>query len=264
MTSFLSGLLRRLLPGDGQSAVPDVPSCVPEGMTVYAVGDIHGDRRRLDGLLDRIAEDAADGREDRERVLIFLGDYVDRGPDGRAVVERLSRHRPDGFAIHHLMGNHEWAMLDFLRDPVVAAGWLHYGGVSTLASYGVVGMRAECDEPLRVALRDRLAAALPDHHRAFLESLEPLVVVGDYAFVHAGVRPRVPLDAQRPEDLCWIREPFLDFTGRHGKRIVHGHTITPHPDVRPNRIGIDTGAYAGGPLTAVVLEGAGVRFLQVR
>lgn len=228
---------------------------IPDGLRLYAVGDIHGHRRALDDLLDRIGEDAASARAaGLEVAVVFLGDYVDRGDDSRAVVERLCGTVLDGVSCHFLMGNHEAVLLDFLKQPASAADWLDYGGIETLASYGVrasagIRERARCED-----LRARFLEALPDHHRLFLDSLKPMAVFGDYAFVHAGIRPGRPVDRQKPGDLLWIREPFLSDARPHGKIIVHGHTMVDEPEFRPNRIGIDTGAYVTGVLTALVLE----------
>lgn len=245
---------------DSEAAV----SLVPDGDEVYAVGDVHGSLTLLDDLLARIGDDAKTAPGVGRRTLIFLGDYIDRGPDSAGVIERLAGLSMPGFTIHHLVGNHELAMLDFLRDPEGGQDWLRFGGIATLASYGVPGLRDTDDPAELTALRDRLRERMPPHHQTFLENLQPMVTVGDYGFVHAGVRPGVSLARQNLDDLCWIRDPFLTFPGRHEKRIVHGHSITPYPEVRDNRIGIDTGAYAGGPLTAIALRGSTIRFIQAR
>lgn len=227
----------------------------PDGRRVYAVGDIHGHAALLDQLLAKITEDAAPARAAGLDVdLIFLGDYVDRGPDSRGVLERLCSGMPPGFSCRFLMGNHEAALLDFLRDPAAAAQWLDYGGVETLASYGVrasfgIREKARC----RTA-RDCFVENLPERHRLFLENLELKIEIGDYVFVHAGIRPGRQLARQRPEDLLWMREPFLSDPRRHEKIVVHGHTMTEEPEVRSNRIGVDTGAYVTGVLTALVLQ----------
>ncbi|CAO3403573.1 metallophosphoesterase family protein [Azospirillum palustre] len=231
---------------------------------VYAIGDVHGCLGQLDELLDRVRADAGRQPDGMQRWLIFLGDYIDRGPDSAGVIERLVSLSMPGFSLRFLIGNHEQAMLEFLRDPVSGQDWLQFGGVATLASYGVTALH-NLDDPVHLALlRDGLCRRLPPSHRVFLESLAPLTIIGDYAFVHAGIRPGLPLADQNQNDLCRIREPFLDFVGPHEKRIVHGHSISPFPEARYNRIGIDTGAYAGGPLTSVVLHGTMIRFIQAR
>lgn len=232
---------------------------------MYAVGDVHGESGCLDRLLSLIAADAEErfARDGVHAQVIFLGDYVDRGADSRGVLDRLiglSRSSRERVSYRFLRGNHEAAMLDFLRQPT--PDWLSFGGIETLSSYGIRAS-AGITSPARLAewsvLLDR---ALPAAHVEFLEGLETLIVVGDYAFVHAGIVPGVPLDRQRPDDLLWIREPFLSSPKWSGKKIVHGHTVVEAPENRANRLGIDTGAYASGLLTAAVLSGGDVTFLQ--
>jgi len=230
---------------------------VPEGTCVYAVGDIHGRHDLLRDLQRRIVGDAA-GRAARRRVVVYLGDYVDRGPDSRTVIETLVTAPLPGFESVHLRGNHEAFLLEFLEDASVAPFWIANGGDSTLESYGVpVACDAALDD-LQAAFR----ASLPPAHRTFLDSLALSHVEGGYAFVHAGIRPGVPLAAQVEDDLLWIRDEFLDATADHGHVVVHGHSIAEAPEVRPNRIAVDTGAYLFGTLTAVVLEGATRDFLK--
>jgi serine/threonine protein phosphatase 1 len=233
-----------------------------EPFLVYAIGDIHGEIAALDALLRRIVDDAA-RVPGVAPVLVFLGDYVDRGADSRAVVERLAGLALPGFTCHTLMGNHEASMLEFLADPVRGAPWLAYGGAETLVSYGVRASFGITDPARCKELRDRLLARLPDHHLEFLKRLLPSVALGDYLFVHAGIRPGRALEAQRAEDVLWIREPFLSSRRRHEKVIVHGHTITPQPEILPNRIGLDTGAYATGILSSIALSESDPRILQV-
>nr|WP_246512892.1 metallophosphoesterase family protein [Azospirillum picis] len=233
---------------------------IPRGMRVYALGDIHGRLDLLDQMLGQIQRDA-DQAPGLLKYLVFLGDYVDRGPDSRLVIERLSCGLPPAFGTVCLRGNHEDTMLGFLCDLREAAGWLTYGGDATLNSYGIPAPAPDAPpEHLQMA-QQMLNAALPPHHRAFLTGLRHHLTIGDYHFVHAGVRPGVPLDCQRDQDRMWIREAFLTSRADHGKIIVHGHTIAPEPELRPNRIGIDTGAYATNRLTALVLEGTERRFL---
>lgn len=234
----------------------------PPGHVIYAIGDIHGEDALLLDLLARLRADAA-GRNARP-VAIFLGDYVDRGPGSRTVLDILSAPPLPGFAIDRLKGNHEQGMLDFMADPVAGAIWLDYGGLATLASYGVSLPPGTPDATRLMDLRDRLDRVLPSQHRQLLASLRPWVVHGDYLFVHAGIQPGVPLAAQREKDLLWIREPFLGWPNQHEKMVVHGHTVRPAPQLLSNRIGIDTGAYATGILTAVALEGAELRIIQAR
>jgi len=234
--------------------------CVPEGSVVYAIGDIHGRDDLLADLHDRIATDAAAVAAAR-RVLVHLGDYVDRGPTSRQVVDRLSATAMAGFETVALKGNHEAFLQAFLRRGEAAEGWLANGGAATLFSYGVAPPDPWDEEDVERA-RTEFALRLPDRHRSFLDGLRLLHQEGDYLFVHAGIRPWAPLDRQVEADLLWIRDPFLDWTKPFGPVVVHGHTITRAPDVRSNRIGIDTGAYASGMLTCLVLEGTSRRFLH--
>lgn len=255
----LSAMLRRQPPAP---PVPVEPPSIPAGFLVYAVGDIHGEAGLLEAMLDAIRADAGDHPPSRI-VLIFLGDYIDRGPDSRGVLERLTGNPLPGATLRFLLGNHEAVMLEFLSGGAGGAEWLRFGGVETLASYGIAA--AGATTPARLAqLRGELEAKLPPRHLDFLRGLENSCVTGGYAFVHAGIRPGRPLDAQVSEDLLWIREPFLSDPRPHGHVIIHGHTVTPEPDMHPNRIGLDTGAYATGVLTALCLKGTEQRILQVK
>jgi diadenosine tetraphosphatase ApaH/serine/threonine PP2A family protein phosphatase len=234
---------------------------VPEGVVVYAVGDIHGRLDLLSALLAKIAADAATTVAPR-RVLVFLGDYVDRGNDSRGVLDRLSAGIA-GFESVCLKGNHEEVLLDFLVDPSLWEEWRRFGGLETLASYGV--SHALLFEPLiaPAAIRDAFLARLPERHLRFLKDLRLSYQCGDYYFVHAGARPGVALEDQVPADQLWIREEFLGAGDAFGGRVVvHGHTPKPQPEKWAFRIGIDTGAYLTGHLTAVRLEGADARFLH--
>ncbi len=233
---------------------------------VYAVGDIHGRADLLNGLLARIVADAAPALARGEHpLLVFLGDYVDRGVDSKGVLDRLTALLAmPGFEVRTLMGNHEEAMLAFLEDPEGNAGWLDFGGGATLASYGVAPPIGRPSGEELVALGSALAAALPEGHLRFLKSLELAVVLGDYVFVHAGLRPGVPLDAQSARDLLWIRQEFLSEKKPFEKVVVHGHTPEEMPYDGPTRIGLDTGAYATGVLTAVRLFGVERTIMQYR
>ncbi|MFZ5609814.1 MAG: metallophosphoesterase family protein [Pseudomonadota bacterium] len=239
------------------AALQAAPAKVPPGLRIYAIGDIHGRDDLLARLLAMIAADAAGWRGALAHV--FIGDYVDRGGQSAAVLDRLiALSKAPSWQPCFLMGNHEQAMLDFLADAPEAMAWLDYGGRETLASYGV-----EMPEGWGLAaLRQALRAALPPAHLRFLKNLVYSHQAGDYFFCHAGVRPGIALAAQDLDDLLWIREPFLSSGADHGKVVVHGHTIADQPVVRANRIGIDTGAYMSGRLTAVVLEGTRQRFLS--
>ena len=229
------------------------PPKVPSGTRVYAVGDIHGRDDLLEALLDGIASEVRT-RKAARTILLFLGDYIDRGPSSRAVIERLDRLRRADPNAHFLLGNHEEALLRVLNgDSSPLADWLRFGGVETLASYGVEAAEIASlggDQAVR-----RVRAAFPKRHVEFLEACDDSFAVGDYMFVHAGIRPGVPLAAQAQSDLRWIRAPFLDSQQDHGAVVVHGHTISENVEWRANRIGVDTGAYATGRLTALALEG---------
>lgn len=233
---------------------------VPDGRRVYVVGDIHGRADLLTELHAVIREDAADN-DLLARVVVYLGDYVDRGLHSFEVLETLIHEPLDGFRRVHLMGNHEDMMLKFLDDPR-DGHWMMNGGDATLWSYGIrIDSMMMMSGDLR-QLADRLDAAVPAEHRRFLEGLDVSHAEGDYFFVHAGVRPGVRLDAQKPADMMWIRHAFIEAEEGFEKRIVHGHTIAPEPEVTEHRIGIDTGAFSSGRLTCLVLEGDGHRFLQ--
>lgn len=228
---------------------------VPEGHAVYAIGDIHGCLAPLERLERRILADAT-ARGTKERIIVYLGDYIDRGPDSAGVLDHLIERPLPGFHAIHLCGNHEDYMLRFLADPSVGSDWHRNGGDATLGSYGL--------DPVHEwgRLRAELARTLPIRHRAFLEGLRLFHVEGDYLFVHAGIRPGLPLERQSREDLLWIRGSFLNSDLRHEKIVVHGHSITRDADVRPNRIGIDTGAFMSGRLTCLALEGTERRLLS--
>jgi serine/threonine protein phosphatase 1 len=230
---------------------------------IYAIGDIHGRIDLLDRLLDQIRQDARGGRRPTKPVLIFMGDYVDRGPASRAVIARLIEltHEAD-FEVRALKGNHEQTLLAFLDDAEVGPTWRQHGGGQTLVSYGVIPPLANGDAEGWAKAREAFVQALPTEHRAFLTSLALMVVYGDYVFVHAGLRPGVTLEDQVEADLLWIRQAFLGADGPFGKIVVHGHTPVEQAGADDYRISIDTGAYATGILTAVRLEGATRRFLQ--
>ena len=229
---------------------------VPPDHFVAAIGDVHGRLDLVDALWPQI-DAASRVSSARRRMLIFIGDYVDRGPQSRELVDRLLKGFT-GFETVFLKGNHDETMLRFLIDPKMGEAWRSFGGLETLRSYGVEhGPRKDWSQT-----RSAFAAALPHEHLQFFKNLKLHVTVGDYLFVHAGVKPRVPLDEQRETDLLWIREEFLDSAVNFGRVVVHGHTPSDAPEVRPNRIGIDTGAYATNNLTAVLLEERTRRFLS--
>lgn len=237
---------------------------VPAGSAVYAVGDVHGRADLLAELHEAIVDDAAAHPASR-RVLVYLGDYVSRTPGARAVLEALLRAPPPGFERVRLKGNHEDMLLSFLDGDLKAgSNWLTYGEAEvTLAEYGVrCGAPETLVESDYAALRLRLERALPAAHVALLRALSLSHREGGYFFAHAGVRPGVALDAQAARDLMWIGRRFLGSEEDFGAVVVHGHWVRAEPEVRPNRIGIDTGAYASGVLTCLALRGEERAFLQ--
>jgi serine/threonine protein phosphatase 1 len=197
-------------------------------------------------------------------VIVYLGDYVDRGLTSRQVIDRLIGGPPPGFRAVYLKGNHEEAVLEFLQDPTFGTQWRNFGGLETLYSYGIADAGQLQSPQDFLAAGNMFAERLPAKHLSFLNQLKISVTLGDYFFVHAGERPGTPLDQQREEDLLWIREDFLESQVDFGKVVVHGHTPEPDPVLRANRIGIDTGVYMTGVLTCVVLEDDTQRFLQAR
>lgn len=239
------------------------------GRVVYAIGDIHGHLELLDDLLDVIARDFA-GLDRHERpVLVFVGDYVDRGPASRGVIDRLialqaASQQQGGFEIRALMGNHEQTMLQFLEGPEAGAAWVEFGGGETMTSYGVARPIGRVDAEAWREIQQQFQRQVPANHVAFLRTLELSATYGDYFFVHAGVRPGVALDDQSPEDLMWIRGDFLSQPHRLPCVVVHGHTPDEEPFLGPDRINIDTGAYATGVLTAVRLIDGPPVILQAR
>jgi serine/threonine protein phosphatase 1 len=231
---------------------PALPRAIAAGERIYAIGDIHGRRDCLDELLVKIGEDDR-ARGPSKTTLVLLGDLVDRGPESRGVIERLAQLaelRPCVF----LMGNHEEVFIDAWEGDESAARLFHrIGGRETLLSYGVT--EADYDSADFARLITLLATHVPADHIAFLRGFRDTYRSGDYLFVHAGIRPGTAIDDQRPADMRWIRDKFLDDPRDHGVCVVHGHSITAGIDEKPNRVGIDTGAYASGKLTAIGLEG---------
>lgn len=235
------------------------PAAVPGGVRVYAIGDIHGRVDLLHEVHERMMNDYKNCAQTKH--VIYLGDYIDRGPYSRDVLETLIVGGPPGTLATHLLGNHEATLLRFLEDSTVGPDWLAFGGAATLLSYGINPRIGDLSPETLALLQRELSVKLPPSHKHFLESLRTQQMIGDYFFVHAGIRPGIPLDQQQPSDLIWIRDQFLESEDFHGKIIVHGHSYETEPEVCPNRIGIDTGAYATGRLTCLVLEGTSRRFL---
>jgi serine/threonine protein phosphatase 1 len=238
---------------------PPAPQLSP-GNRVYAIGDIHGCIAPLRKLHHRIREHAADQPVTRN-VVVYLGDYVDRGPDSRGVIDFLRTEPLPAFERVFLKGNHEASLLQFLEDEQHGPQWFAYGGDTTLRSYGVHAPRSPTDWVGLQRAQSEFAQNLPPEHRSFFAGLQLTHIEDDYLFVHAGLRPGVPLADQNSDDLLWIRDEFLRSDAEFGKIVVHGHSISEAPTIRPNRIGIDTGAFAGGPLTCLVLEGTSRTFL---
>ena len=231
---------------------------VPAGVRIYAVGDIHGRADLLDALLKRIDADL-EQNPISVGIEVYLGDYIDRGPASQEVIDRLvTRNRT--FRAVFLKGNHEEYLTRFTINPPVLDEWQQFGGLETLRSYGIVPpikVGADAHAQLAAAFRQ----ALPASHRKFFDNLRLSFTCGDFFFVHAGVRPGIPLTKQREEDLLWIRQDFLLCEEEFSKIIVHGHTPMLEPDIRPNRINIDTGAYATGRLTCLKLEDDRIDFI---
>lgn len=232
----------------------------PEGQRLYAIGDIHGRRDLLDHLLERIDEDDAK-RPQAHSQLIFLGDLIDRGDDSRGVVERLMSLAASSPNVRFLKGNHEELLIRVCEGDHRAVGLFHrVGGRETMLSYGM----SEADyDALDLS---ELAAEVPHHippaHLEFLKNFDDWIEAGDYLFVHAGIRPGLTLEDQETSDLRWIRREFTQHEGLFDHMVIHGHTISEHVDERPNRIGIDTGAFATGTLTAIGIEGSERWFLS--
>lgn len=239
---------------------------IPSGQRVYAIGDIHGYPDALMRMEQAIEADLQAGAPGAVHI-VYLGDYIDRGPDCRRVIDLLieAAARGDGVERHFIEGNHERYLIDFLEvgDIPSVYQWLHWGGRQTLESYGAV-LKEAVPLPSEIeAAREKLLKSMSQDHRAFLNGLLLTREMGDYLFVHAGIDPLKPLDQQTARDLQNIRKPFLNWEKPLAKKIVHGHTVEREPQNLTHRIGIDTGLYQGGKLTCAVLEGAAVRFLQV-
>jgi serine/threonine protein phosphatase 1 len=226
-------------------------SRVPEGVRVYAIGDVHGRADLLENVFANIDADLR-SRPIARAIHVMIGDYIDRGPASRQTLD-LAINRSREREMVFLKGNHETYVPAFIRDPGVLRDWQHLGGLQTLLSYGLrPSMRTTAAEQAELA--HAFHAALPDSHLDFLSRLRTSFVCGDYFFVHAGVRPGIPLESQKEDDLLWIRDDFLLWESNFDKVIIHGHTPVVEPDIRSNRINIDTGAYATGKLTCILLE----------
>ena len=234
------------------------PLGIPKGTRIYAIGDVHGRDDLLEQVFARVDRHIATHPVDRP-IQVLLGDYIDRGPNSRDVLERLIT-RLGSLETVLLKGNHETCLLEFLNKPSMLQSWGQMGGFETLMSYGITPS-LDADAEAQTKLATALQAAVPKPHLVLLERLRPSFSFGEFFFVHAGVRPGVPLTEQREADLLWIRDEFLLYEGKFDKIIVHGHTPVRAVDMRPGRINIDTGAYATGQLSCIIIEGNAVEVL---
>ena len=251
---FLSNLLKRR----EKTPSPQKTDGTAEAeLPVYAVGDIHGCLNLLLQLEAKIFAESGD----RRGVIVFLGDYIDRGPDSRGVIEHLATWQHPHLVPVFIRGNHEQVLFDFLSEPQTLQSWAQFGGLETLASYGLKP-RLPVTESSAAELQQQFLAVLPAHHRTFLAQLRTHFETPSLFFAHAGINPDVPLDRQSAEDLLWIREAFLSSSKRFAKRVIHGHTPRPGVEILPNRINVDTGAYVTGKLSAVAISGLDCRVLQ--
>jgi serine/threonine protein phosphatase 1 len=250
--------LKNLLRAAPESAC--IVAAIPAGERVYAVGDIHG---RLDLFVAAMAAIEADdaARGPARTTVILLGDLVDRGPDSAGVIA-AARDWAGRRTVRIIAGNHEEMMLLAIDKADVLRSFLRHGGRETVLSYAVDPVAYAAADWCEV--QDLMKAAIPEADLAFLAGFEDVIRIGSYLFVHAGIMPGVAIEAQRPGDLRWIREPFLSHAGDHGVMVVHGHTITEEADLHPNRIGIDTGAFFSGRLTALGLEGTDRWLIEAR
>jgi serine/threonine protein phosphatase 1 len=230
------------------------PAFAPERRRIYAVGDIHGRADLLAALLSKIEADRSQGDYDGRAILVFIGDYVDRGLQSREVIDMLIGLDRSVYEPIFLMGNHEAAMLNFLDRPSSGRFWLSIGGGETMFSYGAPAPAADAGDSAFAAAAQALRAAMPDAHHEFLDELKLTARLGDYLFVHAGVRPGRSLEEQDVRDLLLVRDSFLKDNAHLGFTVVHGHTPEASVHIDARRIGLDTGAYATGRLSAVRLQ----------
>jgi serine/threonine protein phosphatase 1 len=264
----VDNLLNRYMPTSGGPKAPPAvplaltPAAIPDGQRVYAIGDVHGRADLLKVLLAKLQKDALGGDYKGRPKLVFLGDYIDRGFQSREVIDILLGDLVSPFDTFFLKGNHEAAMLQFLSEPGMGPRWVEHGGAETLVSYGVRPPRSRTAIDEWALASQELKRQLPREHLQFLMSLQVTLRIGDYMFVHAGVRPGVELDQQSEYDMLWIREEFLNDTRPLGVVVVHGHTPASKPHRDSRRVGLDTGAYISGQLTAARFEHAAVEFLS--
>ncbi len=252
MISILKRLRRRDRQADYQ---------LPQGLRVYAVGDVHGRADLLSQLHSMIIQDAGSNPGQQMQV-VYLGDYLDRGPYVRQTLDELLSGLPSSFGADYLMGNHERLFMAALEDPSLMELWLELGGQTTLLSYGVQAPGSGFSMQRAQEVQEALLEAIPQDHLNFIKNLRQFLHIGDFLFVHAGIIPGKPLAAQTEDELLWIRDEFLSCGKDFGVKVVHGHTVSESVQEFHNRIGIDTGAYATGVLTCAVIEGAQVRYLS--
>lgn len=224
---------------------------MPEKTIAYAIGDVHGCSWLLDKVLQWVLSHA-ENHGDKRRIVVVLGDFVDRGPDSKGTIDRLINGLPDGFELVCLRGNHEQMMMDCIARGTGLDLWLANGADMTLESYGVDTHSVSQDNESEAVCRI-LTQAIPEAHRMFLGETQHSLRLGDYVFVHAGIRPGIPLENQKPDDLLWIRAAFTESDTDHGFHVIHGHTVTDRPDGRKNRTGLDTGAVTTGRLSCLAL-----------
>ena len=240
-----------------QAAARSLPS-VPEGERYYVIGDVHGRNDLFQALSTEIdADDSAS--DDADTTVVLLGDLVDRGPDSAGVI-RHAKEWGNRRRLRYLAGNHEDMFLESFDDVTVLRHFLKHGGRETILSYPID--RRRYNSLSLEELQEEIRRIVPREHRQFLAGFEEMIVAGDYLFVHAGIDPSRPIDQQKRSDLLWIRERFLANTETLDHVVVHGHTIFDDVEDRGNRIGIDTGAFRSGCLTALVLEGQGRRYIK--
>jgi serine/threonine protein phosphatase 1 len=238
-------------------------AAIPDNRRIYAIGDIHGRADLLNKMHQAILKHST-AAPPAQNCIVYLGDYTDRGLQVKEVMEILSVGSMPGFTSVFLKGNHEEMLLEFLSNAAALETWLQLGGLATLLSYGVIASGHMLAPDRAEEIRRAFIDALPETHHNFLLQLKTSYQAGDYMFVHAGLRPGIPLDKQNPQDCIWIREPFLSNRKHLGLKVVHGHHITEYPEMLAPRIGVDTGAYATGRLSCVILEADQAKFLTVQ